>query len=229
MSVSADGLGSVYIGGLTEGDLNGTNEGEKDAFVAKYDDAGNLQWTRQFGTSAFEEILGVSADGLGNVYVTGETLGSLAGLLSGTTDGFVRKYDDAGNELWTRQFGSDGSDDSRGISVDGLGNVFISGYTSGSFGGPFQGVHDAFVTTYDQDGNHLWTRQFGTSDDDYGHAVSADGMGNVYFAGEVHGSLGGPNLGGVDAFVAKIPEPNTLVLAVWGLAVFPFVRRRSGV
>ena len=31
------------------------------------------------------------------------------------------------------------------MSADGLGNVYISGHTGGSLGGPYAGVHDAFV------------------------------------------------------------------------------------
>jgi hypothetical protein len=38
VGVSADGLGSVYISGYTEGDLNGDNPGGREAIVAKYRD-----------------------------------------------------------------------------------------------------------------------------------------------------------------------------------------------
>jgi hypothetical protein len=44
--------------------MGGTNAGSYDAFVAKYDAGGSLQWTRQLGTSATEFCNGVSADGL---------------------------------------------------------------------------------------------------------------------------------------------------------------------
>ena len=60
-------------------------------------------------------------------------------------------------------------------------------------------------------------RQLGSSGDDYSFGVSADSLGNVYFSGETDGSLGSPNAGGTDAFVAKfsnVPEPGNLMLAV---------------
>jgi hypothetical protein len=41
--------------------------------VSKYDAAGNLQWTQQYGTAASETSDGVSDDGLGNVYIAGTT------------------------------------------------------------------------------------------------------------------------------------------------------------
>ena len=39
-------------------------------------------------------------------------------------------------------------DASRGVSADGLGNVYISGYTGGDLGGPNAGDIDAFVAKY---------------------------------------------------------------------------------
>jgi len=47
---------------------------------------------------------------------------------------------------WTRQFGTATADFSQGVTTDGLGNVFISGYTDGSLGGANTGGYDAFVT-----------------------------------------------------------------------------------
>ena len=41
---------------------------------------------------------------------------------------------------------------SHGVSADGLGNVYISGYTDGSLGGPNAGGDDAFVSKYDAAG-----------------------------------------------------------------------------
>jgi hypothetical protein len=44
---------------------------------------------------------------------------------------------------------------------------------------------------YGPDGALLWTRQFGSSDDDYAPAVAVDGAGNAYGAGTTAGSLPG--------------------------------------
>ena len=61
----------------------------------KYDAAGNLQWTRQLGTSSNDAGFDVSADGFGNIYITGSTLGSLGGTNAGRYDAFISKYDAA--------------------------------------------------------------------------------------------------------------------------------------
>ncbi len=208
--VSADGLGNVYISGETTGILGGPNAGGWDAFASKYDASGTLLWTEQLGTSSNDSSGGVSADGLGNVYISGNTYGSLGGSNAGRADAFVSKYDASGTLLWTEQ-GTSSTDRSTGVSADGLGNVYISGYTQGSLEGPNAGDWDAFVSKYDDAGTLLWTEQLGTSSEDQSWDVSADGLGNVYITGHTEGSLGGPNAGNIDAFVSKYDASGTLL------------------
>ena len=43
----------------------------------------------------------------------------------------MRKYDADGDELWTRQFGSDGTDFGRGLVVDATG-IYVGGWTHGA-------------------------------------------------------------------------------------------------
>ena len=132
---------------------------------------------------------------------------------------------------WVRQLGTSAYDESRAVSADGLGNVYISGVTSGSLGGPNAGSNDAFVSKYDASGNFQWTQQLGTSSSEVSFGVSADGLGNIYFSGYTQGSLGGPNAGDSDAFVVKIvdsvvPEPNTLLLLCFGSLAVLWRRQR---
>ena len=207
--VSADGIGNVYISGYTAGSLGGPNAGFTDAFVSKYDAAGNFQWTQQLGTVTDDRSYGVSADSLGNVYISGTTGGSLGGPNVDRADAFVSKYDAAGNLQWTQQLGS-ADDYSRSVSADALGSVYISGYTSGSLGGPnTTGNYDAFVSKYDSAGTLQWTRQLGTDTEDVSYAVSADGLGSVYISGYTYGGLGGPQAGDGDAFVSKYDSAGT--------------------
>ena len=209
--VSADGLGNVYISGSTSGDLGGANAGSSDAFVSKYDDMGNLLWTQQLGSTSADESLGVSADGLGNVYISGYSQGDLGDPNAGSRDAFVSKYDALGNLLWIEQLGSTSSDTSLGVSADGLGNVYISGFTTGDLGGPNAGSLDAFVSKYDDMGNLLWTQQYGTTGFDQSNGVSADGLGNVYITGVESFELTVPAFVGGGAFVSKYDEGGNLL------------------
>ncbi len=211
--VATDGSGNVYVTGFTGGTLPGqSSSGSADAYVRKYDAAGNELWTRQFGTSSIDYGYSVAIDGSGNIYVTGNTYGTLPGQSSaGGFDAFVRKYDATGNELWTRQFGTSASDYGYSVVTDGGGNVYISGYTSGTLPGQSSaGSFDAFVRKYDATGSELWTRQFGTVTEDRGQSIAVDTSGNVYLSGYTGGTLPGQSSsGGRDAYVRKYDTSGT--------------------
>jgi hypothetical protein len=229
--ISVDGLGYVYISGYTYGSLGGANAGGGDVFLSKYDAAGILQWSKQIGSPNFDEGRDVSVDGLGNVYLTGRTYGSLGGPFAGGSDAFLVKYDAAGTLLWNKQIGTSGAEWGEGVSADGLGNVYVSGPTTDNLGGPNAGSHDVFVRKYDSTGTLLWAQQLGTPGTDYGNGASADGLGNVYLSGATDGSLGGPNTGNFDAFVAKytepVPEPSALTLLLGAIAILFLCGRKS--
>ena len=64
---------------------------------------------------------------------------------------------------------------------------------------------DVFLARYDSAGNRVWISQFGSSENDYALALAPAGAGGVMVAGYTHGSLGGPNAGGRDVFLARYP------------------------
>ena len=83
-SISADEEGNVYVCGFTTGTLGASSAGVHDVFVTKFDSRGVLLWTKQLGTSAIDLAGGVVADGMGNVYLSGSTEGTLRQPNSGT-------------------------------------------------------------------------------------------------------------------------------------------------
>jgi len=210
--VSADADGNVYVAGSTENALPGqVIAGFHDAFVRKYDSNGTVLWTRQFGSLAIDVATGVSVDG-SDVYVAGKASGVLPGQVSAGL--FVRKYNSEGTEIWTRLFGILSRQQLSGVAADASG-VYVVGET-GSVGavGVSLGGQDAFVRKYDNDGNVLWTRQFGTGGHDQAFSVAADGS-DVYVAGLTTGTLPGQAAGGcdnclvADAFVRKYDSSGT--------------------
>jgi len=206
----------VYVAGYTTGTLPGqVSAGGQDAFVRKYDAAGNLLWTRQFGTAGGARADGITADATG-IYVTGDVVGSLPGQASaGDQDIFVRKYDFDGNELWTRQLGGPDLDDAYNIAA-GESGVYVVGTTRDHLPGQTgqgPGNRDAFLLKYDSDGDLLWTRQFGSEDSnwDYGRGVTVDGTG-VYVAGCTFGTLPGQvSAGDMDVYVRKYDPDGNVV------------------
>jgi len=212
---ATDASGNVYVGGYTEGSLPGfTNAGGaplgaitnwNDAFLRKYAGDGTELWTQQFGHQRHDEILGVTVDGSGNIFITGYTDGVFEGFTNpGGRDAFVRKYDADGNVLWTQQFGSVSSagaqpnDKGLDIGLDGQGNAYVSGSTTGQFESEESGGgSDGFVRKLDSNGGVLWTRQFGGEDDDTADAIAVDSAGTVFAGGNTESSIPGAGGAGV--------------------------------
>ena len=207
--MSVDGSGNAHVTGWTTGDLDGnTSAGLIDMFLTKYGTADNKLWTRQLGTTSIDSGLGVSVDGNGNSYVTGWTTGGLDGNTnagSGDGDMFLTKYDTAGTKQWTRQLGTASYDDGCGVSVDGSGNAYVTGWTGGGLdSNTSSGWEDIFLTKYDTAGTKLWSKQLGTASRDYGYGVSVDGSSNAYVTGRTHGDLdGNTSAGSDDLFLTK--------------------------
>lgn len=221
LGVTADASG-IYMVGFTRGAFaKQSSAGGDDAFIRKFDVRGKELWTRQFGSSESDRASAASANAFG-IYVAGDVAGTLPGQSSaGSQDGFVRKYDANGHELWTRQFGSSGVDEPRGISATDSG-IYVAGLVGGTLPGEISaGQDDAFLRKYDSDGNEIWTRQFGTPAVDAALAVSADTSG-IYIVGVTEGTLPGQaSSGGFDAFIRKYDaDGNEVWTRQFGTAVF---------
>ena len=173
-----------------------------------------LLWpgTKQLGTSSRDEAKGVATDSSGNIYVAGFTEGGLDGNLSaGSHDLFVVKYNSSGTKQWTKQLGTSSFDIATGVVTDSSGNVYVTGYTTGGLDGNSNaGASDLFVVKYNSSGTKQWSRQLGTSENDYARGVATDSSGNVYVTGHTMGGLDGNSNAGVsDLFVVKYNSSGT--------------------
>lgn len=203
-SVALDGVGGVYLSGSTKGNLGGIQATIEDAFVTKYDESGNRLWLRQMAPNDSDASDAVSSDRNGSIYISGVTFSSLDGQNAGSSDAFVAKYDVEGILLWTRQLGSSSAEWGRSVSVDGDGNVYVTGETYGSLGAPNGGSKDAYLAKYDEAGNHHWTRQLPMSTSDNSSSVVTDRLGNVFIGG--HTGFGADARG----FVARYNDAGSL-------------------
>ncbi|MBW1762653.1 MAG: SBBP repeat-containing protein, partial [Deltaproteobacteria bacterium] len=122
--------GNVYLTGDTDGILGSASNGETDAFVAKLDTDGALQWAEQLGTGAEDWSYGIALDSEGSVHISGYTAGTLSGNVSmGTTDYFIAKYDNDGQYQWALQDGRDLEDWSFALAIDSFDNIYATGVT----------------------------------------------------------------------------------------------------
>ncbi|QDE87347.1 hypothetical protein BHS07_32105 [Myxococcus xanthus] len=199
---------SVYVAGQTTSQLGADpRAGGQDAFIARYDTAGNLQWVRQFGTAQTDRATAVAADADGNVYVAGTTFGSLDFYTNaGGIDYFIAKYDAAGNRLWLRQNGTQMDDFATGLAVSAPDKLFFTGYTGGSFAnGGNPSNYDIVVALYDTAGNPYWLQQYGTSASDIARGIAVTPTHEVYVVGNTYGSLDGTTTPvSTDIFLLKL-------------------------
>ncbi len=238
-SLALDNAANVYITGNFEvtvdfdpgpGTANLTSKGSRDIFIAKYNSNGNFNWAKSIGGSSLDFGRSISADGVGNVYITGnfsDTVdfdpGPGIAELSGFIDIFIAKYDSSGNYSWAKSMGGSQADYGWSTYVDDSANLYVTGYFKDTVDfdpgpntanmTPYGGInYDVFIAKYDKNGNYSWARKMGGNNSDYGNAIALDGAGNVYIGGRFSDSanfdpcIDNPNLtsnGGADAFIAK--------------------------
>jgi Beta-propeller repeat/RTX calcium-binding nonapeptide repeat (4 copies) len=145
-SADTDSQGNLYLCGWTLGSFPGnTNAGSFDSFLTKYDKNGNQIWMRQFGTAGDDQAFKLTIDNSDNIFVTGYTDSNLGGPNTGLYDAWVTRFDTNGNRGWSQQFGTNDVDQANGISVDNLGNVYVTGVTQGSLGATNAGSFDNWI------------------------------------------------------------------------------------
>jgi hypothetical protein len=213
--LTIDAAGNLYVIGQTSGTLTGQkNAGMIDAFVRKYSSVGDEVWTRQFGSSERDIPKGITLDGAGNLYVVGETFGSLPGKASaGGWDAFLRKYTADGDEVWTTQFGGGGAESAASVRIDHGGNAYVVGGTRAALPGQTNiGDYDGFIGRFDPAGNQVWARQFGTTVEDYTLSVTLDSRDYPILAGETSGHFAGAaSAGALDGFVRQYDPSGNVV------------------
>jgi len=153
----------------------------------------NKAFTKQLGSSGEDVAIEVAVDSSGNSYVTGYTDGGLDGnSSSGKKDFFLIKYNSSGTKEWTKQEGSSGDDYAYGLAVDSSDNIYVTGYTDKKLhGNNSSGRFDMFLVKYNSSGARQWTKQLGTSNNEYASAVETDSSDNIYVTGMTWGGLDG--------------------------------------
>jgi len=151
-------------------------------------------WVARFkGAYGKTEPSALALDGQGNVYVTG---GSRTA--NGFADYFTLKYNNAGSQRWARFYNGltsshDDYDCARAIAVDGQGQVYVTGQSSGT-GDNFS---DYLTLKYSSAGARLWTKRYNGPQKsiDVARALAVDSQGNICVTGESAGLVNNVDTG----------------------------------
>lgn len=230
-SVAVDASGNAYITGmyssptLSFDGVTITNAGIENIFLAKYDANGNIKWAKSTGGTSHDWGYSVAVDTSGNIYLTGvfqsptiifgtTTLTNLDNT-SNFTDLFLAKYDSLGNVLWANKTGGTNYDWAMAVTVDASNKVILTGnfyspsITFGSNTFTNSGLGDIFIAKYDVNGDVLWAKKAGGTDDDNASSVAVTASGEIYIAGNFNsytltfGSSTLTNHGISNIFIAK--------------------------
>ncbi len=247
-AIAVDSAGNAYVVGTTassdfptSGGFQTTLRGGADSFFLKLNATGNaLSYSTYFGGTngtTNETAYAVAVDAGNIAYIAGATDSSnlplrnpLDGTLGGTFDAYIAKFDatlsGAPSLLYSTYLGgstSGGNESARGIAVDAVGNIYVTGHTSsgdftttaGAYDGTHSGNNDAYVVKLNAAGSALLYSSFlgaGTvGASEFGYAIDLDGSNNIYITGYTRDSAFPTTIGAYDtthngsddAFVAK--------------------------
>lgn len=121
LGVTTGNNNDIYVTGRVYGFFEGQiSEGDDDFFLVKFNNGGDKQWIRQWGTLEGDEISGIAVDSKGYIYIAGRTQGDLDGnTYLGGNDIVLIKYNPSGIKQWTQLIGSPGLKLTQ-FSLDGL-------------------------------------------------------------------------------------------------------------
>jgi Beta-propeller repeat len=218
LAIAVDPSGSVTMVGSTQSidfptraAVVATNSNQTDAFVTKFNPAGNaLIYSTYLGTLAscppapclITQATAVAVDGTGNAYVTGRTQAPdfpihdafqpLFG--GGGFDIFVTKLSPDGSALvYSTYLGGNETDQATGIAIDSAGSAYVTGCNElGNFPthNPYQSSNKAnatctgIVSKFTPDGSALvYSTYFGGTGEDMPSGIAVDSSGDAYIAG----------------------------------------------
>jgi uncharacterized delta-60 repeat protein len=178
--IAVDGSGNVYVTGSSTGSKEGF-----DYATIKYNSAGVEQWVARYNGPGnwHDGAFDIAVNGAGNVYVTGYSYSSTG------YDFATIKYNSAGVQEWVARYdGPSYSEDSAyELAVDGSGNVYVTGYSTG-----LSKNFDYTTIKYNSAGVSQWVARYNSPADatDAAYDLALDGAGNVYVTGYSIGSKG---------------------------------------
>ncbi len=251
-SIVVDSFGNTYVTGTFEGKVdfdpsasfaNLKSRGDRDIFIAKYDQSGNYIWVKRIGGTDEDQVNTIKIDIYGDIVITGYFLGTsdfdpssaTANLTSNPTyDSYLAKYDDTGSYIWAKMIGGAGVNKSADLAIDGSGNIYLTGY----FLNPCDfdpsnnveqitnnGNTDAFIAKYDVSGNYLWAKNMGGFNFDAARAIELDANNNIYITGTFQGTADfdpsssnayHTEIDFLDIFIAKYDESGNYI---WSKAI----------
>jgi len=205
-AICLDNNNNIYLTGFTM---------TKGFFVAKWNDAGALQWTKYFNDTETNNVTtytikfsnnSILISGLFNLTVDFDPSENQSNPLTAfNNDGFLLSLSDTGNFQWVKQFQTNGAVLLTGLETDTNNNIFVSGRFVGdvdvnpasaqtiisSLSNSFGAFSSCFIAKYTNLGNLVWHKHLqGNSTTDYLYStIKKDSNNNIVFASSFKGEV----------------------------------------
>ncbi|PHS63303.1 MAG: hypothetical protein COB12_09775 [Flavobacterium sp.] len=160
-----------------------------------------FNWAKSMGSSNSDRGKSIAIDLNGNVLTTGvffvtSDFDPGAGIHNLTSNGdadiFIQKLDPDGEFLWAKNIGGIFYDYGYAITTDTSGNVYVAGSFkdtvdfdpgAGTYAVTPVGDYDFFVLKLDSNGDFVWAKTVGGSNEDVAYSIIIDDSDNIYITG----------------------------------------------
>ncbi len=181
--------------------------GNWDVYLIKLDFDGNIAWTKTIGGNEDDRCYSIRQTGDGGFILVGTT----SSFDVGYYDVYLIKTDSIGNTVWSKTFGGTGGDYAFSVQETRDNGFIITGNTQ-SFGPDLS--TDVYLIKTDNLGNALWSKTYGSSNNDIGTTVTQTNDNGYIIVGSTEGFLSYPKS---DFYVIKTDEVgNTLWSKTYG-------------
>jgi len=171
-------------GSSTNGDMTGSGaHGGDDVWVVKIDANGNIQWQKAYGGTLSEGARGIALCPDGGYAVAGYSSSVNGDLTSnkGVYDCMMLKISATGVLQWQRSMGSTQIDQANGVACKPDGSILMAGQVRKADGDVLagKGGDDIWLVKFNAAGDVLWSKTYGSPNNDQGNAVIATANGYV--------------------------------------------------
>ncbi|MFI5132312.1 MAG: hypothetical protein ACHQFX_20075, partial [Chitinophagales bacterium] len=187
---TSDG-GYIVLGetNSTDGGVIAGYGGTKDIWLLKITAAGALQWQKRYGGTGLDigNHLEITADG---GYLIAASSSSNDGDITGNhgtggyTDGVLMKLTAAGAVQWSKCFGGSKNEELFDFEIIN-GTTFLAGFTNSVDGDipPDQKNYDVWLLALDGNGNKMFSKIYGGSQNDVAYCMTSGADGSLTLAG----------------------------------------------
>jgi len=209
-AIAVDANENAYVTGYTRSSdfpttanvFNSSHTNEDDLFVLKLNQSGKkLIYSTYIGGNNDEMAYDIIIDNLENTYITGYTdstdfptsINAYDRTHNGSQDVFILKLNPSGKDLvYSTYIGGSSSDIGRGIVIDSVGNVYVTGgtwssdfpTTSGAYNRTYNYRSEIFILKLNETGSKLVFSTYISGDNlDEGYGIDIDSLGNIYVTG----------------------------------------------